>query len=91
MLDLKYIRQNSDRVRQMLRDRNSANSLDDLDELLQCDEKRRALLPKMEGLRHRRNEASKEVAVLKKAGGNAPVGTFLSRLPLITPLNPEEP
>ena len=71
MLDLKYIRQNSDRVRQMLRDRNSANSLDDLDELLQCDEKRRALLPEMEGLRHRRNEASKEVAVLKKAGRDA--------------------
>jgi seryl-tRNA synthetase len=71
MLDLKFIRENADKVRKMLRDRDASDSLDDLDDLLQCDEKRRALLPEVEALRHRRNEASKEVADLKKEGKDA--------------------
>ena len=71
MLDLKYIRENVDKVRKMLRDRNTADSLDELDELLQCDEQRRALLPEVEALRRRRNEASKEIGALKKEGKDA--------------------
>lgn len=71
MLDLKYIRENVDKVKKMLRDRNTADSLDELDELLQCDEQRRALLPEVEALRRRRNEASKEIGALKKEGKDA--------------------
>jgi len=71
MLDLKFIRENVDKVRKMLQDRNTADSLDDLEELLQCDEERRVLLPEMEALRRRRNEASKEVASLKREGEDA--------------------
>ena len=71
MLDLKYIRENVDRVRKMLRDRNSLDSLEELDELLQCDEKRRSLLPDLEESRRRRNEASKQVGILKREGKDA--------------------
>jgi seryl-tRNA synthetase len=71
MLDLKFIRENVDKVRKMLRDRNTSDSLGDLDELLQCDEKRRGLLPEVETLRRRRNEASKEVAALKREDKDA--------------------
>jgi len=71
MLDLKYIRENIDKVKKMLRDRNAGDPLEALDELLQCDEQRRALLPEVDKLRHRRNEASKEVGALKKEGKDA--------------------
>ena len=71
MLDLKFIRENVDKVRKMLRNRNASDSLGDLDDLLQCDEKRRVLLPEMEALRRRRNEASKQIPVLKKEGKDA--------------------
>lgn len=71
MLDLKYIRANVDKVRHMLQDRNCADLLLDLDELLLCDSQRRSMLPEMEVLRRRRNEASKEVAAHKKQGENA--------------------
>ncbi|MFC1717237.1 serine--tRNA ligase [Candidatus Poribacteria bacterium] len=71
MLDLKYIRENIDKVKKMLRDRNTEGSLDDLDELLRCDEQHRALLPEVEALRRERNEASKKVGTLKKEGKDA--------------------
>lgn len=71
MLDLKFIRENIDKVREMLRNRNASDSLEHLDKMLQCDEKRRVLLPEVEELRRRRNEASKEVAALKKEGKDA--------------------
>ena len=72
MLDLKYVRENVDKVREMLHHRNLSNSVGELDELLECDEKRRSLLPEMEELRRRRNEASKEIGALKKDGKDAP-------------------
>lgn len=71
MLDLKYIRENINKVRKMLQDRNAGDPLEALDELLQCDEQRRALLPEVDELRHRRNEASKEIGILKKTGKDA--------------------
>ena len=74
MLDLKFIRENVEKVRKMIRDRNASDvpdALASLDEMLQCDEKRRELLPQMEELRRRRNEASKQVPVMKKEGKDA--------------------
>ena len=71
MLDLKFIRGNVEKVRKMLQDRNSLDALGDLDELLQCDATRRNLLPEAEGLRRRRNDASKEIAVLRREGKDA--------------------
>lgn len=68
MLDLRFVRENLDRVEQMLRDR----QLDmDLSEFRRLDEKRRELLQEVESLKHERNRASEEIARLKKEGKDA--------------------
>ncbi|MBW1974123.1 MAG: serine--tRNA ligase [Deltaproteobacteria bacterium] len=68
MLDLRFVRENLDRVEEMLRNR----QLDlDLSEFKNLDERRRAILQKSEELKHRRNKASEEIALLKKEGKNA--------------------
>ena len=64
MLDLKFIRENSDAVRKMLQRRNLDVAV--LDELLECDEKWRGVLIELEGLKHQHNVVSKEIAYLKK-------------------------
>jgi len=64
MLDLKFIRENPDRVREMLKQRNTEA---EIDKLLQYDEKWRSLLSETEGLRCLRNTVSKKIAELKKA------------------------
>jgi seryl-tRNA synthetase len=63
MLDLKFVRENVDRVGQMLRDRQMAM---DLKPLLDLDEERRRILGQVEELKHRRNLASDEISRLKK-------------------------
>lgn len=68
MLDLKFVRENLDKVKKGLRDRGAIDALELVDELIMHDEQRRALLPNLEELRRRRNEASKEIARLKKEG-----------------------
>lgn len=65
MLDLKFIRQNPDLVRQALVQKRVEL---DLDRLLALDEERRALLTEVEQLKARRNAVSKEVGRLKKEG-----------------------
>ncbi|MEK7399313.1 MAG: serine--tRNA ligase [Candidatus Poribacteria bacterium] len=71
MLDLKYVRENVDKVKEMLHNRNLSDSVSLIDELVQCDEKRRSVLPEVEELRRKRNESSKEIADLKKSGKEA--------------------
>jgi len=71
MLDLKFIRKNPDKVREMLRNRNFSDSLNILDDLLKYDRDRRNLIPELEELRHRRNEVSKKVSLLRKEGIDA--------------------
>jgi seryl-tRNA synthetase len=70
MLDVKFVRDHIDVVRQMLRDRN-ANM--DLEPLLALDEHRRRILVEVEEKKHRRNVASEKISKLKKekkdAGG----------------------
>jgi len=68
MLDLKFIRQNPDVVRQAMVKKNMEV---DLDRLLGLDEQRRALLTEVEQLKARRNAVSEEVGRLKKAGQDA--------------------
>ncbi len=55
MLDIKFIRENTDLVRKAVRDKNSSV---DLDQLLRVDEKRRVLTTQVEALRQQRNEAA---------------------------------
>ena len=58
MLDIKLVRENTDVVRQALRNRQSDFSID---AVLELDERRRGLLVEVEGLKARRNEVSKEI------------------------------
>jgi len=67
MLDLKFIRDNTNVVRDALKARNLKL---DLDELLALDEERRKLLVETEGLKAERNKANDEIASLMKAKKN---------------------
>jgi len=63
MLDLKYIRENPQEVKEALTNRNNETSI--IDEIISIDEERRALLKQTEALRSQRNQNSKLVAQLK--------------------------
>ena len=63
MLDLKFVRDNTGRVSQMLRDR----QVDlDLKPFLELDEERRRILKEVEELKRQRNVASDEIARIRK-------------------------
>lgn len=67
MLDIKFIRANTDLVKQSVKNRKG--NLDDLiDELLSIDDKRRDLTAKVEALKAEQNQASKQIPALKKEG-----------------------
>ncbi|MHC1729853.1 MAG: serine--tRNA ligase [Syntrophobacteraceae bacterium] len=68
MLDVKFVRDNIELVRQMLRNRQSDL---DLQPLLQLDETRRRILVDVEEKKHRRNIASEEISRLKKEKADA--------------------
>lgn len=65
MLDIKYVRQNPDKVREALENRRATA---DLDKFLKLDEERRNLLFEAEKLKSERNKTSEEIAKKKKAG-----------------------
>lgn len=66
MLDLKFVRDNADRITRMLQDRR----LDmDLTPLLDLDQKRRRVLKEVEELKYLRNTASEEISRLKRKDG----------------------
>ena len=68
MLDVKFIRENAERVRQNAEAKHAAI---DLDEFLRLDERRRALIQQSQDLKARRNTVSEDIARLKKAKENA--------------------
>jgi seryl-tRNA synthetase len=70
MLDLKAIRRDPDAVRAALARRGDGSDAR-LAEALALDERRRELLPEVEGLRARQNEASQGIARAKQAGEDA--------------------
>ncbi|MBI4550345.1 MAG: serine--tRNA ligase [Candidatus Omnitrophica bacterium] len=65
MLDLKFIKENPELVRQGVKNKN-VNA--DIPTLLLLDEKRRELLQQAEALKCERNKANEEISALKKAG-----------------------
>ncbi len=67
MLDLKFIRENADLVKEGLKNRASKLNID---ELLVMDEERRKLLVEVEALKAERNKANDEIAVLMKEKKN---------------------
>ena len=68
MLDIKFIRENPEIVKQGIINKNEK---DTIDEILGADREKRQLLTKTEELKARRNKVSQEVGRLKKAGENA--------------------
>jgi seryl-tRNA synthetase len=66
MLDIKRIRENPDELRNGLKRRFMETA--PVDELLACDQQRRALVTRVEEMKSRRNAISKEVGLKRKAG-----------------------
>ncbi|WP_082231950.1 serine--tRNA ligase [Halobacillus massiliensis] len=64
MLDLKYLRQNFEEVKQKLQNR--GEDLSELDAFEELDVRRRELIQESEELKARRNDVSKEISQLKK-------------------------
>lgn len=63
MLDLRYMRDNIEFLKGMLKNRNASVDLDDFEQL---DAERRDLLTEVEALKHKRNNVSQEVGKLKR-------------------------
>ena len=68
MLDIKYIRENPDKVKEALKNKNSKVNID---EFLEMDIERRKLLVEVEKLKSTRNIESDGIAALKKQGEDA--------------------
>ncbi|WP_196591534.1 serine--tRNA ligase [Pectinatus frisingensis] len=67
MLDIKFVRDNMDRVLEMLKNRNNPMKLDDFKSL---EEKRRAIIGETETLKGQRNNVSKQISEMKKKKEN---------------------
>ncbi len=68
MLDMKFVRDHLDEVREMLKNRCNPLQLDDFVDL---EKRRREILNEVEQLKGKRNAASKQISVMKKNGENA--------------------
>jgi seryl-tRNA synthetase len=68
MLDIKFVRDNTDKVKQALSNRGAAISLD---EFISREKERRELLAEVEILKNKRNTVSQEISKKKKSGENA--------------------
>jgi seryl-tRNA synthetase len=65
MLDLKYIRENPELVKQGIENKNEKNRID---EVISLDEKRRSLILQADELKAKRNQVSSQIPKLKKEG-----------------------
>ena len=68
MLDLKFIREHPDLVKEGIRKK---GEIDSVDEVLRLDAQRRDLVPRGEVLKNRRNTVSEEIGKLKRTGQDA--------------------
>ncbi len=68
MLDIKFIRQNYDKVKKALKNRNMEGAMG---HFMEYEEEQRKTLLIMEELRHKRNVVSNNIAALKKEGKDA--------------------
>jgi seryl-tRNA synthetase len=71
VLDLKLLRSDPDAVRRDLSRRGGEAVAGVVDELLAHDERRRAAITEVDALKAERNEASRKVGEIKRAGGDA--------------------
>lgn len=69
MLDIKFIREKTEYVKERLRFRNE--DVNEIDKLLSADKKRLDLILKSDSLKEMRNKVSDEIAVMKRNKQNA--------------------
>ncbi len=79
MLDLKFIRENIELVKENIKNKNEKS---DLGEFLELEEKRRVIIKDVEKLKNDRNNASKEIALLKKEGKDA--NEFINEMKVVS-------
>jgi len=79
MLDIKFIRDNPEVVKQGIKNKNGK---DRVDELLVLDKQRRNLITQTEELKAKKNSVSQEVAKLKKQGEDA--SSIISEMKIIS-------
>ncbi|MBI4654397.1 MAG: serine--tRNA ligase [Nitrospirae bacterium] len=72
MLDIKFVRENTDKVKVIDAIKKRGVDASILDELLRIESERRTLLGVVESLRQRRNELSEEIGRLRRIGENNP-------------------
>jgi len=68
MLEITYIRQNPDDVKEMLRRRQQSDDAPKVDRLLERDAERKAMVQRTDDLKALRNRVSKEIANIKRTG-----------------------
>ncbi|MFH8080623.1 MAG: serine--tRNA ligase [Candidatus Aenigmatarchaeota archaeon] len=68
MLDIKLVRENPEIVKNDLKKRQEMDKIKWVDELLECDKKRREIIAQVNELRKKRNDITEEIAKLKKQG-----------------------
>ncbi|MGM5487618.1 MAG: serine--tRNA ligase [Nanobdellota archaeon] len=68
MLDLKFIRENAELVKENMRKKYQEHKINLVDQLLKADENRRNLMQRAQKLRHERNSITEEINKAKKAG-----------------------
>ncbi|MGM9974247.1 MAG: serine--tRNA ligase [Clostridiaceae bacterium] len=68
MLDIRRIRTNKEEIKQALNDRGENFDVSVIDQVVELDERRRAILVEVEALKSKRNQVSSEIPKLKKAG-----------------------
>ena len=68
MLDINFIRQNPDEVKEMLRRRQQGEDAPKVDRLLERDAERKAMVQETDDLKALRNRVSKEIANIKRTG-----------------------
>jgi seryl-tRNA synthetase len=79
MLDIAVIREDPDRVKQALKDLNDEETIPRIDAIIDLDERRRALLTDVEGMRAERNKASKIIGQTRdQAERQAKIGQMKS-------------
>jgi seryl-tRNA synthetase len=72
MLDINYIRQNTEEIAAMLHNRQLSAEEPKLHRLLECDKERKELVQRTDEQKALRNKVSKEVAGMKKQGTGSP-------------------
>lgn len=79
MLDIKVIRNDPEKVKQAIKNRNTKIDVD-IDELLAVDNERRELIAVTDGLKAEQNSDSKKIPMLKKENKNIEAAQLLDRM-----------